>query len=244
MSELPATSCTSTIICPSETENQYAALISEFSHEIRNSLTLVNSSLQLLEKECPAVLQSDLWPQISQDMADTFQLLRKMSVRKSTRVLCKHTVPMMGFLQKTAASAAPALEERGIHFSSEFDDSVARLSCSQDECSIKEVLVNLLFNAADAVSETPGTRRVTLSAGANGDFLCIHITDNGPGIPQEYMDTLFDPFVTHKKSGTGLGLYVVRTVVAQHGGSISVQTNPCPPGTFTDFCIRLPIVKA
>jgi signal transduction histidine kinase len=74
-------------------------------------------------------------------------------------------------------------------------------------------------------------------------FLHIHVRDNGPGIPEEYRDTLFDPFVTHKLHGTGLGLSIVKNIMVQHGGTITVSTCTAQPDTCTDFCLTLPVLQ-
>jgi nitrogen-specific signal transduction histidine kinase len=73
--------------------------------------------------------------------------------------------------------------------------------------------------------------------------LQIHIHDNGPGIPEEYLSTLFDPFVTHKAHGTGLGLSITENIAKQHGGTITVHTCTTLPDTYTDFCLSLPVLQ-
>jgi signal transduction histidine kinase len=91
---------------------------------------------------------------------------------------------------------------------------------------LRQVLVNLLLNAADAIGQDrPGTVGVKVSAAALPDgkpAVRILVTDNGPGIPQELLDAIFDPFVTTKSpgSGTGLGLSVCQGIVEGFGGTI------------------------
>lgn len=212
--------------------------ISKFSHEIRNPLTLIYSSLQLLEKECPAVGESTLWPQIMQDMLDVIHLLKEMS--SSFGTLTKAEVTIFEVLSETAASFVPASKLRNIQFTTEISDKLSTVVITADRSKLREALMNLLLNAADAVSELPRPGKITLSAVSENDVISIHIKDNGPGIPSERLSTLFDSFVTYKANGTGLGLGITKAIIEQHGGSISVDTCTKEPETYTDFCLKLP----
>lgn len=93
-----------------------------------------------------------------------------------------------------------------------------------NEHSLRRVFQNLLLNACQASKESIGVSIDTCDAG-DGQ-LKIVVRDNGPGISSAIMERLFEPFATDKKEGTGLGLAVVRRIVDQHGGSVSVANNP------------------
>jgi len=95
-----------------------------------------------------------------------------------------------------------------------------------DPGKVERVLLNLLFNAAEAVSPEDG--RIVVSGECVADGVHLRITDNGPGIPDAIVNTLFEPFISHgKQKGTGLGLTVVNNVMQQHGGDAVVeQTGP------------------
>lgn len=240
--------------------NEY---ISRFSHELRNPLTLIYSSLQLLEKEYPAVQNSELWPQIKKDMLDVIQLLKEMSA--PFRGLRPEPLNVAEFLSGLSASFAPSMELRGIDFVTEYPDTLSALVLTADRQKLRQVLTNLILNAVDAVSGRDIPGRILLSARHSGSSVSIHVRDNGPGIPQEYLADLFEPFVTHKQGGTGLGLSVAKIIAEQHGGQLSVETrcadcNISPansdchrefndgsqlPGnsfpTYTDFCLLLPL---
>jgi two-component system, NtrC family, sensor kinase len=108
-----------------------------------------------------------------------------------------------------------------------------------DTGELQQVIVNLLVNAAQAMGQK-GTLRVSLSAGLhNGDTgACLKISDTGPGIPKENLDTLFDPFFTTKLAeGTGLGLSISQTIVQRAGGVIQAR-NQSSGGA--EFSIWLP----
>lgn len=95
-----------------------------------------------------------------------------------------------------------------------------------DPGKVERVLLNLLFNAAEAVSPERG--RIVVSGECTAGGVNLRVTDNGPGIPDAIVSTLFEPFISHgKQKGTGLGLTVVNNVMQQHGGEAVVeQTGP------------------
>lgn len=232
--------------CPqlNQLKDQYQCLISKFSHEIRNPLTLIYSSIQLVEQDCPSVTESDLWPQIKQDIQDTIHLLQDVSTWNKSTKLNRTPVSVFHFLSKIAGSAAPLMKERGISFITNFDSSTENAEFFSDELKLKEVITNLLLNAADAVMENHSKNRlqgeITLSAEIIENQLIICVKDNGPGICDEYLSSLFEPFVTHKPQGTGLGLAIAKSIVEQHNGTISVSTCAQKPETFTEFSLKLP----
>jgi signal transduction histidine kinase len=103
---------------------------------------------------------------------------------------------------------------------------------------LNQVWTNLLDNAADAVD---GRGRITIKAFGDGDWVVVEIADDGPGIAREARGRVFEPFFTTKEvgAGTGLGLDIVRRVVAGHGGEVSVDSKPGQ----TRFTVRLPKIN-
>ena len=103
-----------------------------------------------------------------------------------------------------------------------------------DPAQLRQVVLNLLINAADA---TPDGEPVELWAGADGQRVRIEIRDRGPGIPPDVKARIFEPFFTTKKGGTGLGLATVHRIVEEHQGSIEVDDRP---GGGTVFTVWMP----
>jgi signal transduction histidine kinase len=97
-----------------------------------------------------------------------------------------------------------------------------------DRVQLEIVLRNLLANAFQALTEQPMDRqpRVTVDAGVDGKWIWIRIADNGPGIANKIRARLFEPFVSLKSSGLGLGLAISRSIVETHGGSLTVEPSP------------------
>lgn len=105
-----------------------------------------------------------------------------------------------------------------------------------DRVQIEQVLVNLLHNAMDAMAEVP-ERVLTLSSRQSASAIEIIIGDTGQGIPESVVHNLFQPFVTTKKTGMGIGLSISKSIIEAHGGEIFAEPNP---GGGTRFCVRLP----
>lgn len=104
---------------------------------------------------------------------------------------------------------------------------------------VGQVFLNLLHNAATAIPEKQkGEIKITTQT-LDGQFR-ISIRDNGPGIPTEIRDKLFQPFVTTKApgTGTGLGLSISQRIIEAHGGNISVRSEP---GQGAEFIVELPL---
>jgi steroid delta-isomerase-like uncharacterized protein len=123
---------------------------------------------------------------------------------------------------------------KGVAVVREYAEDLPRIWANAGE--LNQVWSNLLDNAADAVA---GRGRIWIKAYRDGDALVVQVVDDGPGMPVEIQSQIFDPFFTTKEvgEGTGLGLDIVRRVVAGHGGVISVDSKPGQ----TCFTIRLPL---
>jgi len=104
-----------------------------------------------------------------------------------------------------------------------------------DKIKLREMFLNLLKNAKDAISSAG---MITLHAYPEGNNILIQISDTGCGIASEDLDDIFTPFVTHKQGGSGLGLAIVQKTADAHGGVIQVRSDP---GRGTTFSVTLPI---
>lgn len=239
MSSKQSNSCKSCLKL-TEMEKQHHSMISTLSHEIRNPLTLIYSSLQLLEKESPEVAESFLWPQIKEDVQDTIRLLKDISILNRSSTVSSQNIPLYSFLKGLTDSFQALMQERNITFLTYLDPQLLHLPFTGDEIKLKEALMNLLLNAADALDSCRYSGQILLTAVVCDRQLNIHIRDNGPGIPEDYLPTLFDPFVTHKTGGTGLGLSIARNAAISHGGTLTVETSSSGD-SYTDFCLTLPL---
>jgi PAS domain S-box-containing protein len=111
-----------------------------------------------------------------------------------------------------------------------------------DRVQIQQVLINLVTNACDAMADVePSRRRLVLRAEPSAEGMRVTVSDRGNGLPEGETDRIFEPFVTTKSHGMGLGLAVCRTIVGAHGGRLRASNNPEGGATF-EFTI--PSVEA
>jgi len=119
-------------------------------------------------------------------------------------------------------------------------DVPADVSILADKVQIQQVLLNLLRNAAEAVANQE-CREIALLTETNAATLRISVIDNGPGLPDEVRAKLFQPFVSTKKTGMGVGLSICHTIITAHDGHLWSEPNP-DGGTI--FRFTLPIASA
>ncbi len=112
-----------------------------------------------------------------------------------------------------------------------------------DPFQLQQVVLNLVANAEQALGETDGARRIVIRTGmqAGGTRIVLSVSDNGPGVPRDLVDRIFNPFYTTKPvgQGTGLGLSISDGIVREHGGRIRVDSRP---GEGATFVVELPYV--
>jgi PAS domain S-box-containing protein len=105
-----------------------------------------------------------------------------------------------------------------------------------DRVQLQQVILNLVLNACDAMSTVePAERELALTTVADDEFVQIAIADRGVGIPDGELDSVFDPFVTHRPQGLGLGLAISRSIVLAHRGRIYAENNADRGATFRCF---------
>ncbi len=206
--------------------------ISQISHEIRNPVTLINSSLHLIQKQHPEVRDFPFWNNTMQDLAYLLRLLDEVSHYNNGMTLHPEFLDTSQWLTEITSVYHHAVSAP-FRFSSHIPQNLPCLHA--DPVKLRQAVSNLIRNGFESLKEEG---EVTLDASADDQHLILCITDTGCGIPQEYIDTLFLPFVTHKSDGTGLGLSITRRIVEAHGGTIRLDTTP---GKGTSFTILLPL---
>ncbi len=226
--------------------------ISTISHEIRNPLTLVSGTLQLIQSQHPEVQTFKHWDSLMNDVAYMTSLLNELSSYDNSSRLTIESVSLCDYLKTIALSFAASVVDTDIEFTSQIDSALPVISA--DSLKLKEVILNLLTNAKDSVliqdavlkqesmlKQKSGISfhpQISLRAYIEDHNIFIRIQDNGPGISPEQLPHIFEPFVTYKKTGTGLGLAIASQIIQAHGGTIEVSS---VPGNVTSFTVTLPI---
>lgn len=215
-------------------ENHHST-VSMIAHEIRNPLTLISSSLQMIESFHPEVKDYCGWNQAMNDVHFICDLLTDLTSFNRSYMISHSVFSIEQLLRNIAVSFAISLdaEDSDIEFTSCISPGMGDFT--GDKIKLEEVFLNILHNAKDAVSETGS---ILFSAERKNDHIIVQCTDNGCGITSDIIDTIFAPFVTYKEGGTGLGLALSRRIIEAHKGTISVLSTP---ETGTVFTIELPI---
>lgn len=207
-------------------------LLSKFSHEIRNPLTTLYSTVQLIEMQHPEVREFRHWSSMTDDIEFMNQLLDELSNFAKSERINAEIFDMRLLLEKCCLSFAASIAGSEVEFTSKIDPAISEYN--GDPTKLREVLTNLLKNAYEA---SKPDHTVYLDASVVDNNIIISITDTGCGIATEQLPTIFDPFVTTKKEGTGLGLAICDHIIKAHGGTISVES---VLGKGTTFCVTLP----
>jgi signal transduction histidine kinase len=214
-------------------QDDHQMMISSISHEIRNPLTVVDGSMQLLEKSQPELTDSDLWRRTRMDVLQIARLLEDLSSYNNRQRMKATTFSMEDLLYDLADSFYYSLAESSqVEFTSDICENLPEY-CG-DRNKLYETILNLLVNAKDAVN---GNGSICLGTIFSEDGIEITVKDDGCGIPPEHLSHIFEPFVTYKRHGTGLGLALAKDIVEAHDGSIHVDTS----SDGTVFHIMLPM---
>jgi len=209
---------------------QLAAIV---AHEVRNPLAGIRGAIQILSGRMPEEEDRKVMARIV-ERVDTLNTLTEdllVYARPHTPELASVSLArILGVAQRLLAGhadlAAVSVEISG-----------GDVTIEADEKMLQDVFLNLFLNAAQAM-KGEGTIRATVRTGV--DTVDVNVEDDGPGIPPDVRERLFEPFFTTRHRGTGLGLPIVKRDVEAHGGDVSIL---CPDGGGTRVTVSLPLLR-
>ncbi|MBE0596096.1 MAG: sensor histidine kinase, partial [Desulfuromonadales bacterium] len=210
-------------------------LSASIAHEINNPLTVIAYAAQLLLREEPiSGFQQELLERIEGESDRLKTLTGSLLSFSRARESVRRPTDLNEVLRDVLRLLRFEFNRRSI----DLEESYGTLPVfSADSNQLKQVFINLLLNAAQVLPR--GGRVAVRTVRLGSDEVMAVIADSGPGVPAELRDKIFEPFFSTRKEGegTGLGLYICRTIVAEHGGGLELGSEPEWGGVFH---VRLP----
>jgi two-component system, NtrC family, nitrogen regulation sensor histidine kinase NtrY len=209
------------------------------AHEVKNPLTPISLSAQRLKRKYASQIDDPVFDECTRMIIDHVDLIRNLVnefsafARFPTADLATCDLPPI--IEETVALYKEGHEL--IQFETKIEGDLPIPQMNLDRQQIKQAMINLVDNAIAAVKGR-GHVGIKLTYYHKWDFLRIEVSDDGPGISDTVKSRLFEPNFSTKKAGTGLGLTIVNTIVADHQGTISVEDRK-PQGV--RFIIELPV---
>ncbi len=206
-------------------------------HEVRNPLNAIGVGLQRLRAEFrPADdeaeftrfvdLMQDEVKRLNGIVEEFLSLARPVSLKPDV-------VQVEGLLRDVTALVGVDAEGRGVQVALDVPSDLPPFQLDRDQ--MKQVLLNVTLNGIEAM---PRGGTLTIAASAPQQALVLTVGDTGEGVPADILPKIFEPYVTTKTKGMGLGLTIARRIVEAHGGKIEVDSRP---GDGTKFTISLPV---
>lgn len=228
---------------------EVSSMTGGLAHEIKNPLSTLVLNTQMLDEEI-----LDAVP----DVETRGRLHRRLGA------LVRETVRLRGILEDflryagrlrldpqpidIAALVAdlvdflhPQCEQASVLLRAEI--AAAPVEAEADESHLKQAVLNLMLNAlqamdAESAAKAGGRAELIVRVEKDAGEVRIHVIDTGPGIPADRIDEVFRPYISGKPGGSGLGLPTARRIVEEHGGTLTVHSEP---GRGSDFLVRLPM---
>ncbi len=211
-------------------------LASGVAHEIRNPLNTIGMIIQQLDSDFHPDGDSEEYHKLNQLVHQEVRRINE-TVQNFLRfarpeAMAPEEFELQEFLDTIIRQYKPMAEQHDIALSLEVTDK-ARVTWDANQ--MQQVFLNLAQNAIDAI-DSGGIIKIRATQLAD-ETIEIHVWDNGPGIPDDVREKIFNLYFTTKPKGTGIGLGIVQRIIYEHGGTISVET---AEEMGTDFVLRLP----
>ncbi|MEM7229644.1 MAG: ATP-binding protein [Planctomycetota bacterium] len=213
--------------------------VASLSHSIKNILQGLRGGADAVElalNRDDLALAKEGWPILARNLDRIVRLTLNMLAYSKPSTLDIELTDLNGLIMEVVELLRTPFEKVGAGVITELDPNMPPMPV--DANAIHQVLMNLITNAIEAVATGEGLITIRSQYDGADHTARLEVTDNGPGIPPEWQEDIFEAFVSRKgQRGTGLGLSVSRKIVREHGGTITVRSQV---GSGTTFAVVLP----
>jgi two-component system sensor kinase FixL len=216
-------------------------MASTLAHELNQPLSAISNyikgSKRLLENNTDerSIQIRDAMQFAADQAARAGQIIRRLRDFVSRGESDRRIESARKLIEEASALALVGVKDQNVRVQYQFS-STADLVMA-DKVQIQQVLLNLIRNAIEAMADSDQRELLISTAAAEPDMLLVSVADTGAGLAPEILDQLFQPFVTTKRQGMGVGLSISRTIIESHGGRIWAEPNP-GGGTVFRFTLR------
>jgi two-component system, LuxR family, sensor kinase FixL len=219
-------------------------MASALAHELNQPLSAIanylKGSRRLLKDESDerAKILADAMDKAAEQALRAGEIIRRLRDFVARGESERRVEDVKKLVEEASALALVGAKDRGVRVRFEFDPKIDFVLA--DKVQVQQVLLNLMRNAIEAMEDVARRELVVSTAAAKDNTVAISVADTGTGIAPEISAQLFQPFITTKRHGMGVGLSISRTIIEAHGGAITALPNP-EGGTV--FAFTLPFVS-
>jgi len=219
-----------------------SALSASLAHELNQPLTAILANAEAAQRSVTSLLEKptelvEIFGDIVSDVRRTSEHIRSLRGLFKRGELQIQSVDMNDLINKVAGLVASDLLMRHVSLVKNLASLLPTIE--GDRVQLEQVLLNLVVNAAQAMETcAPEQRRLTIRTEAGKAEIRVSVIDSGEGVPAEQLDKIFEPFVSTKPEGLGIGLMICHSIIRAHGGRLTATNNPDRGAT---FCFALPI---
>lgn len=212
------------------------------AHEFKNAIATLHGYVQLLQSLQLDERAQSTTTSLLNEVRNLSDMVTSFLNFARPQPLQVEEVELKELLDECSVDLAPLFTERNVKLAVDYTER-SSIVIGADERMLRQALLNLIRNAAEAIPESAGTRRVDVAARAEQEqsgrnWAVVEIKDTGDGIPEADLQRIFIPFFTSKAAGHGVGLALAYRVVTQHGGTLTAANSNTGGAVFT---IRLPV---
>jgi two-component system sensor kinase FixL len=217
-------------------------MASTLAHELNQPLSAISNYLEgsrrmLAEvKDDNLIMLRDALDNAADQAMRAGQIIRRLRDFVARGESERRVESVTKLVEEASALSLVGVKDRGVRVQFRFDPTVDLVLA--DRVQIQQVLLNLIRNAMDAMESSPTRELIISIAPHEGNQVCVSVADSGSGIARNISEELFQPFITSKRQGMGVGLSISRTIIESHGGRIWAEPNPTG-GTIFRFTLAV-----